>query len=154
MKFTVDGIEIELAEENGGIRLTTRHDDNVILPDQTMASVENIVKENLQIVRSYYLAKSGVPVSIDERDLTVVSLKLVLHYLYMYNMWRKMYQNHKARDLKFQKEDLESPGTHDMIIAYFKNKYPDGYSAMCAHMLGISVEAFRHVVKIIPNATL
>jgi hypothetical protein len=40
--FTIDDIKIKLAEENKGIRLTTQNDDSVILPNQTMTSVENI----------------------------------------------------------------------------------------------------------------
>ena len=145
--FTIDDIKIELAEENNGLRLTTHNDDNVILQNQTATSVENIVRENFQIVKSHYQAKSGVSVSIDKHDLNVISLKIVLHYLYMYNMWRKTYKHHKDRDLKFLTEDFENPSTSDMIIWYFKNTYPKSYSTKCEFMLGMSADEFKSYEK-------
>ena len=145
--FTIDEIKIELTEENKGIRLTTRNDDNVILPNQTMTSVENIVRENFQIVKSHYLAKTGVLVSIDEYDLSFISLKIVLHYLYMYNMWRITYPQHRDQELKFLPKDFEHPNTGDMIIWYLKNKYPETYAAKCQLMLGMSTDEFTNYEK-------
>jgi len=147
MIFKIDDIEIKLAEEKKGVRLTTQNDDNVILPNQTMASVENIVKENFQIVKSYYQAKSGVSDTVDKHDVSVISLKIVLHYLYMYNMWRKMYKDHSDRDLKFLAEDFEHPSTSDQIIWYFKKKYPKSYSAKCELMLSMSTDEFKRYEK-------
>jgi hypothetical protein len=144
--FTIDDIPIELAEENKGIRLTT-DDDNLILPNQTMTSVEHIVRENFRMVKAHYQAKSGVSVSIDGRDLSLVSLRIVLHYLYMYNKWREMYEHHKDRDLKFLIEDFEHPSTHDLIIWYFRNKYLEKYSTQCELMLGMSADEFRSYEK-------
>ena len=83
-----------------------------------MAFVESVVKENSQIVKSYYQAKSGV--SIERSDLSIIILKIVLQYLYMYNMWRKMYEKEKARDLRFITDDFEHPSTHDMVISYLE----------------------------------
>lgn len=145
--FNIDDITIELAEENKGVRLTTYNDDNVILQNQTMTSVENIVRENFQVVKAHYQAKAGVSVSIDEYDLSIISLKIVLHYLYMYNMWRKMYKEHIDRDLRFLAEDFESPSTGDMLIWYFRNKYPETYSAKCELMLGMSADEFKGYEK-------
>jgi hypothetical protein len=147
MIFKIDDIEIELAEKNKGIRLTTHNDDNIILPNQTMDSVENIVKENFQIVKSYYQAKLGVSASVDKHDINAVSLKIVLYYLYMYNMWRKMYENHRDRDLKFLAKDFENPNTSDRIIWYFKKKYPKSYSAKCELMLSLSPDEFKRYEK-------
>jgi hypothetical protein len=145
--FTIDDIKIELAEENKGIRLTTQNDDNIILQNQTMTSVENIVRENFQIVKSHYQAKTGVPVSINKHDLSIISLKIVLHYLYMYNAWRMIYPQHKDRDLRFLTEDFENPNTGDMIIRYFNNKYPETYSAKCRLMLSMSTDEFASFEK-------
>ena len=145
--FTIDDIKIELTEENKGIRLTTQNDDNVILPNQTMTSVENIVRENFQIVKSHYQAKAGVPISIDEHDLSSISLKIVLHYLYMYNMWRTTYPQHRNQELRFLPKDFEHPNTGDIIIWYFKNKYPETYAAKCQLMLGMSTVEFADFEK-------
>jgi hypothetical protein len=145
--FTIDNIKIDLTEENNGIRLITQNDDNVILPNQTMTSIENIVKDNFQIVKSHYQFKSGVPVSIDEHDLSIISLKIVLHYLYMYNMWRITYPQHKDQELKFLSKDFKNPNTVDMIIRFFKNKYPETYAAKCQLMLGMSTDEFSGFEK-------
>lgn len=143
--FTIDNIKIELSKENDAIRLITDNGDNVILPNQTMAFVENIVKENYQIVKSYYQAKASR--SIDERDLHIISLKIVLYYLYMYNMWRKMYEKEKFRDLRFANSDFAHPATHDMIISHFKNKYPNNYSTSCEILFGMSADEFKTYEK-------
>ncbi|MHB0987801.1 MAG: hypothetical protein ACYC3P_03935 [Bellilinea sp.] len=147
MIFKVDDIQVELAEENKGIRLTTQNNDNVILQNQTMTSVENIVRENFEIVKSHYQAKLGVAILIDERNLGIISLKIVLHYLYIYNMWKKAYKDHKDQDLVFLAEDFESPSTGDMIIWYFKNEYPENYSAKCELMLAMSADEFKAYEK-------
>ena len=141
--FKVDYIQIELTEEDQGIRLTTQNNDNVILKNQTMISVEMIVKENIEMVKAYYQAQPGVVNFIDERDLSSISLKIVLHYLYMYNSWRTVYWEHEDRDLSFLAKDFESPSTGDLIISYFKNKYPDNYSAKCKLMLAMSADEFE-----------
>jgi len=143
MMFTVDDIQIELAKEDGGVRLISQNGDNVILQNQTMPSVETIVRENFRIVKSHYQAKLDVLVSIDRRDLSIISLKIVLDYLYMYNAWRKMYKEHRNRDLRFLAEDFENPGTADTIIWHFKNKYPENYSDKCELLLGMSRDTFR-----------
>ena len=145
--FKVDHIQIELTEENQGIRLTSQNNDNVILQNQTMPSVEKIVKENFEIVKTYYQARPGVVTFIDERDLSSISLKIVLRYLYMYNMWRTMYWEHENRDLMFLAEDFENPNTGDLIILYFRNAYPDNYSAKCECMLAMSADEFEAYEK-------
>ena len=145
--FTIDNIPVELTEENKGVRLMTPNDDNVIFPNQTMASIESIVKENFQIVKSHYQAKSGVLDAIDIQDLSIVSLKIVLHYLYMYNMWRKTYIEHRNHDLKFLTKDFDNPSTHDMIIQYFKKKYPERYPSRCELMFGMSADEFNRYEK-------
>ena len=145
--FKVDHIQIELTEEDQGIRLTTQNNDNVILKNQTMISVEKIVKENFEIVKAYYQAQPGVFTSIDERDLSSVSLKIVLRYLYMYNAWRTMYREHENRDLMFLAEDFRHPSTGDLIISYFKNAYPGNYSTKCELMLAMSSDEFEAYEK-------
>jgi hypothetical protein len=146
--FEIDGIAIELAEENEGVRLTTHNGDNVILQDQTLISAENTVRENFLTVKThYYRAEAGLSVAIDEHDLSIISLKIVLHYLYMYNMWRRMYMELKDRDLRFLTKDFENPSTGDMIISYFRNKYPEAYSGKCELLLGMSADEFRDYEK-------
>jgi len=147
MMFKVDHIQIELSKEDQGIRLTTQNNDNVILLNQTVTSVEKIVKENFEIVKAYYQAQPGVVTFIDERDLSSISLKIVLNYLYMYNAWRTMYKEHENRDLMFLAEDFEKPSTNDLIISYFRNEYPDNYSAKCELMLVMSADKFETYEK-------
>ena len=145
--FKVDHIQIELSKEDRGIRLTTQNNDNVILLNQTVPSVEKIVKENFEFVKAYYQAQPGVVTFIDERDLSSISLKIVLRYLYMYNAWRTVYKEHENRDLMFLAKDFESPSTGDLIISYFRNEYPDNYSAKCELMLAMSSDEFEAYEK-------
>jgi len=43
-------------------------------------------------------------------------------------------------DLNFQKKDFDHPYTYDIIIQYFKNKYPEDYEHKSSVMLDIPVE--------------
>jgi hypothetical protein len=142
--FTLDGITIELIQENRDVRLTAK-DNIVLLPNQTIDSTKSIVIDNFHIVKSYYESQAGN--AVDKDDLSIISLKIVLYYLSMYNLWRRMYKDQRNRDLKFLSKDFENSSTHDEIIWYFKNKYPDNYSDKCRRLLGMSMEEFKKYEK-------
>ncbi len=144
MTFYVDHIEVDLSNESGGLRLRTS-DDNLMLANQTIEETRSTVEKNHRIVKEHY--QKVVNNIVDPHDLAAVSMRIVLHYLYMYNLWRTMYKRESKRDLTFRDKDFEHPYTKDKIIEYFKNKYPFDYSVKCETILRMSTEKFNEYEK-------
>jgi hypothetical protein len=144
MNFYVDNIKVDLSKETGGLRLRT-DDDNLLLANQTIEETRSIVLKNHRIVKENY--EKLVNNLIDSDDISKVSMRIVLHYLYMYNLWRTMYKREEKRDLTFREKDFDHPYTKDKIIEYFKNKYPSDYSVKCETLLRMTTEDFNKYEK-------
>ena len=145
MNFDLDSNEIKLESEDKGLRLTANSGDNQLLANVTIYETKEIVTKNYNIVKVHYQQKTGD--KILQTDLEKISLKIVLHYFYMYQLWRTMYQREKNRDLTFLQKDFEHPCTADKIISYFKTTYPDNYVDKCEIMLDMSLDKFKEYEK-------
>jgi hypothetical protein len=53
-----------------------------------------------------------------------------------------MYKKERNRDLTFLTKDFDHPQMNDIIIQFFKERYPDNYSDKCEAMLNMSHEKF------------
>ncbi|HEX3386716.1 MAG TPA: hypothetical protein VHS53_16060, partial [Mucilaginibacter sp.] len=51
------------------------------------------------------------------------------------------------RNLKWLKKDFTNPSTSDVIIDYFKEKYPSDYEGKCQILLGMDAEKFKAYEK-------
>lgn len=137
MKFFVENIKIELTENIHGLTLTTSS-SNLPLPGQNILETTEIIQSNFEIVKEHFIKLSED--KIDADDLHEICLKIVIYYFYLYNSWRSSNLNKKSIDLNFQKKDFDHPYTYDIIIQYFKNKYPENYEHKSSVMLDIPVE--------------
>lgn len=137
MFFHIEKIQIELTEDLYGIRLKTATDD-LPLPGQTIAETMETVRINFETVQEKY--KKSATDKIDMDELNEVCLKIVLHYFYLYNTWKETNEKEKDRDLAFLPKDFSHPYTFDIVIQYFKNKYPTDYAGKCAAMLDMQVD--------------
>jgi len=145
MKYKIDHNEIYLIFEKDWIRVKTDSGDNLPLHNQTKEETTEIIHKNYKIVKDYYQNK--VQNKISSLDLERVSLKIVLFYFHMYNLWRQMYKREKNRDLTFISKDFEHPYTSSQIIDYFKSTYPDNYAPKCEIMLDMTPEKFQEFAK-------
>lgn len=113
--------------------------ENVILANQAISNVVQIIEKNFLFVYDFYTSRVGNNLSkIDALDIEVISIKIVLGYLYMYNMWRNTYKNKANLSLDFDKKDFSHPATADIIFYYFKKKYPNHWIEKSAVLLGMS----------------
>lgn len=140
MTFNIDHIIVRIDNEVNGIRLTTET-ENLLLQNQTFIETKSVIEKNYKIVKEYFQDKMSA--TITETDLENFSLKIVLHFFYMYNLWRTMYKKEKNRDLTFLGKDFKHPYTSYHIIDYFKNKYPDNYMDKCETILEMTSEQFK-----------
>lgn len=92
-------------------------------------------------ISDYYLRKNGV-----ERYLKKVeelSSALAAHFYMEYMDFRKMYPKSIIRYSKLKIQDLENPFTHDFIIKFCKENYPDEYVSFCSCLFELSLEEFE-----------
>lgn len=148
VQINLENITLTLAEESHGVRVKSET-ENVILPDQTIENITDIILNNFKIVTSFY--ESKVPVHLKSKfnlfDIYYVSVSILLHYLYMYNSWRKMYKKHENIDLRFNSKDFDSPSTHDIVFNYYRTKYPNEWQDKCSVLLGMSIDQLRSYYK-------
>jgi len=136
----IDNMKMVIEQENQGLRLKT-DTDNLLLQNQTYDETVRMVNTNYEIVKNYFQKK--VDTYIDSIDLKQVCLRIALRHFYMYNLWRTMYKKERNRDLTFLHKDFDHPQTNDIIIQFFKDRYPNNYSNKCEAMLDMSPEEFK-----------
>lgn len=137
MIFTIETLQIDLIENQYGLHMTA-FTDEFPLPGQTLEETKSVITNNFKIVKEKYIKAASNGVSLD--DINEVSLKIVIHYFYLYNTWKSLYEKEKDRDLTFRQEDYTHPNTYDKIIQFFRNKYPKDYVEKCAIILEIPPE--------------
>jgi len=137
MVFFIKNIKIELTENIHGLTLTTSSGE-FPLPGQNISETTEILQSNFEIVQKHFIKPSED--KINAEDLHEICLKIVVYYYYLYNSWRTSNPNKKSIDLNFLKKDFDHPYTYDIIIQYFKNKYPEDYEHKSSVMLDIPVE--------------
>jgi hypothetical protein len=139
-QIDIEIIRMTLIRENDGVRVKSGTED-VILPNQTIDQVARIIHNNFYVIKTYY--ESKIPGHLKDRydlqDIDHITISILLHYLYMYNAWRKMYKKHANKELRFDRKDLDNPSTHDIVFSYFRMKYPNEWREKCSVLLGMSV---------------
>ncbi|PTQ95030.1 hypothetical protein C8P68_106245 [Mucilaginibacter yixingensis] len=139
MELYIDEIRINVTKENTAVRLVTE-EGSFLFANQTIKETADTIEKNYQVVKAYFEPRIGNEVVV--ADIKDVSLRIVLHYFYMYNLWRRLYKKEASRDLSFRKEDFEGTTTARCIRQFFKNKYPDRYTGMCMQVLKMSHQEF------------
>ena len=144
MPFKAGHIEISTVEENGNVMLYWG-DRKLFFGKQDEATVQSLLLGNFKLVRTYYEQKAKDKLTGEELD--ELSLTIVLHYLYMYNMWRGFYKGQENKQLEFDEEDFHHPQTHDEIIWFLKRKYPGDHIHRCSALMEMSESEFRDYEK-------
>jgi len=122
------------------VRVTTEG-HSVILEDQTIENVSRILIRNFDVVKSFYDSRlrSNLTITVDNVDLSTISISIVLRHLHTYNMWRRMYRTFKNHDLHFLEEHFDAWEAKDTILYYFRSKYPTEWEAKCCILMDLSL---------------
>jgi hypothetical protein len=145
MQFHLDHNEIQLQKEANGLRLTTQTGQSLLLANVTFKEAHSVITHNYQIVKAHFEPNLHGIISTTHHE--AVSLKIVLHYFYLYQMWRSLYEEEKNNDLSFREKDFDHPGTIDTVIAHFKWAYPKQYAPYCQTYLGMTNHQFHEYEK-------
>ncbi|MEO0038649.1 MAG: hypothetical protein RIQ59_1860 [Bacteroidota bacterium] len=136
-EIKIDNITLSLLSEVVNVRVKS-DTENIILPNQSIDAVADLIRHNFIIVVNHYkLMIDKEKKKFDIRDINTFSISIVLYYLYMYNSWRTMYKKQENRNLKFNEKDFNHPSTHDIVLNYFKTKYPSDWVEKCTVLLGM-----------------
>ncbi|MBL8012408.1 MAG: hypothetical protein JNN05_01035 [Candidatus Omnitrophica bacterium] len=135
MFFSIESIKIELIENQFGLHLKMQ-DHQCPLPGQTIDETVNIISKNFEILKSQY--SKTAKGKLKEEEINEVCLKIVLHFFGMYNSWKYSNEKEKDRDLTFLEKDFKHPQTIDIVLWYFKLKYPSDYASKSSFLLDLS----------------
>ncbi len=120
-------------------------DRKLLFAKQDEQNIQALLLVNFETVKKHYRQKGED--KLTDEELNELSLNIVLHYLYMYNMWRGLYKGQENKQLEFDKEDFHHPQTHDEIIWFVKRKYPGDYIHRCSALMEMSESEFRDYEK-------
>lgn len=144
-EIKLEHITLSLYSESNNVNVKSKY-ANVILSNQNIEDVTNLIINNFHVVYSHY--KSRVAYNSDILiDINVISVFIVLHYLYMYNTWRHTYKGKENIKLGFDNNDFNNPTTLDIIINYYKEKYPNNWIEKCNILLEMSEEELYDYYK-------
>lgn len=132
-EIKIENICLSLLSAGDCVRVKSDN-KNIILSNQNVENVSELIKHNFKVVNNHY--KSMIDNGGGNfNEINVVSIAIVLHYLFMYNSWRRMYKKQENKDLRFNEKDFRHPSTHDILFNYFKTKYPGDWEGKCAVLL-------------------
>ncbi len=144
MKINLDNLEISLEEEKNWIRIKVDSDsDSILLENLHSDEVVKIINKNYDIVKAHYYSK--VKNEVDITDLKKVCLKIVLRFLHIINI--RIRSNKKKINPIITLKCIDNPQMDDIIIQFFKDKYPNDYTNKCEVMLEMSIEMFKAYEK-------
>lgn len=147
-EIKLEDITLNIMKEDDGVRVTSE-DESILLSDESVRNIISIITSNFVTVKTYY--QSRIP---DDRknefhtsDVNRISVSILLHYLYVYNSWRRRYKKQGKIDLLFNDEDFDQPSTHDIIFNYFRKKYPDDWEGKCGMLLDLKLDDLQDYFK-------
>lgn len=135
MIIKLDNITASISKENNGVRFTTEY-ENWFIPRQTIDETKSIIDKNFKLIKEHFRNSAGTVIT--DLDLDNVCLMIALNYFQMYNHWRTMYKRETNRDLTFIQKDFDNTDTINIVINYFKNKYPSNFENKCEVILGMT----------------
>lgn len=143
--FNIEGEIFKLSREEGSIRVISG-DINALLENQNISTVSELIKHNLKTIKDYYLARTS-NIQVSSLDILQVSIKIMINHLYIYNSWRNKYERQINRDLKFNEKDFDDSQTYDVVLYYFKSKYPTDWEEICSALLNMDIYRLREYYK-------
>ena len=136
-----------IVREEGGCRvLYKRH--NAVFPGLEPDELRQRFDEGMRNAVAHYTANlRAAAVDMEPGQVEEIAFAVVLKTLYMYNLWRRDYPEHKDQPLVVGARELESPTSCDECWHFCKRELGERYREAAAAMTGMSVEAFEKYEK-------
>lgn len=139
-KIKLGSVILHLSIEDGDVRAISDF-QNIILPNQNVENIAELIVYNFKMVDQHYKDMiKGFEEAFSPKDIDVISVKIVMFYLYMYNSWRNSYRKQENIDLRFKNKDFNDASTFDIIFNFYKTKYPNQWLDKCSVILGMEMD--------------
>jgi len=91
------------------------------------------------------VARSGVKIS--EHQIEEVAFRVVLYCLFVYNMWRHTYPQHKDHPLRVETKDWRHPQANNECWRYCEKEFGAEYAIYAAALNGMTLDEFSKYEK-------
>jgi hypothetical protein len=134
---------IEFKDVFGSTRIIGKN-VNVFFGGHEPAHLQEVVEESMNRAFAFYKKSlTAARVDIPSIELAELSLRVVLHHLYVYDGWIKTYEKYKDLPFKVSQEDFGHTQSVEICTAFCKEKYKSSYIVYSAALAGKSLEEFR-----------
>ena len=108
---------------------------------------ENSLREHINhavavAVRHFAANLDNSETSINTEHLEQLAIKVALNHLYIYNMWKHTYDEHRDIELRISTDDMESVNTRDAVRFFCEDEFGLSYADTAAALLGMTRQAF------------
>jgi len=143
LKILLDKIELDISKTLFG-KVNVAFDGSSTYVSDSKDRVIEIIKGNYEIIKAHYISNLSQNQlnDIDNDDLNAISVKILIYYLNQYSRWKEQYKKSNY-DIKFYDKDFGHPSTHDIIIFYLKEKYPDKWKIISEKYINMTSEEFE-----------
>jgi len=98
-------------------------------------------------VAHYAMNVTESHVTMTSAQIEEVAFGVVIHTLYIYNLWRHTYEDRKDQPLRVEASDLAHPQAHDCCWFYCETEFGAEYTDYAAALTGMSDEQFRQYME-------
>ncbi|WP_163215053.1 hypothetical protein [Bacteroides sp. 519] len=133
-------LSIDITKEGNNVRVKSKY-HNVLFVNQNVNKIIELINNNFLIVKKHYLIIANNSIEkIPLEDIYIISLSIVLSYLYINNMWNQEHKKHVQKVLIFDRECFTNSAVVDIVFNFFQNKYSTNWLEKSSIMMGLSVD--------------
>lgn len=131
-----------ITREEGRCRILYKG-HNAVFPGLDPDELRQRFDEGMRNAVAHYTANlRAAGLHMDDRHVEEIAFAVVLKTLYMYNLWRCHYPEHKDQPLVVGRRELDNPTSHDECWRFCKREFAERYREFAAAMTGMSIAAF------------
>lgn len=132
-----------IVRENGGCRVLCKR-RNAVFPGIAPDELRQKLNDGMRHAVAHYTANlEAAGVQMEASQVEEVAFAVVLGTLYMYNLWRRDYEQYRHQPLVIGVRELESPRSHDECWFFCRREFGERYRQFAAAMTGMSIAAFE-----------
>jgi hypothetical protein len=146
--------EADHLEKTGSSVITTKHGItrvegngvSVHFGGEDPIELKNAINAAMDQMLSHYKPrnkKTLIGEYLSEKQLSEMTLNVVLHFLYMYSNWRRTNDKYKDLELKLQPTDFDHIQANDECYWYCKSKLTGNFRVSAAALMGKTDKELR-----------
>jgi hypothetical protein len=106
-------------------------------------SLKSAINEAMNTAIAHFREKNA-GLFLTESQLCEVSIKVVLHHLFIYSQWRRTNEKYKNLELKITPDDLTHVQSNDEVYDYCKAKFGSNHGEVAAALMGKTLNELKN----------